>query len=143
MRRTNRNRSSSGNRRGYIIEQLLISLLICAFLIPVSAALLLILARTLNSREGFQDEAGIASLRHVINISEDISCEGDRLSLTCHGNEMYLAKRGDCLDLLSPGTQIFLSDLESVHFSIRGNLIYVRYAHEGKPETERCLGLVS
>jgi len=141
MRRRNENRDT--DRRGYIIEQLLITLLICAFLIPVTTALILILSKALNSRGDFQDEAGIASLRHVINISEDISCSGDQLTLTCHGKEMILAQRGSCLDLLSPGTQIFLSDLESVHFSIRGKQIYVRYAHEGKPAVERCLGLAS
>ena len=142
MRSTGRN-DRSGRTNGYIIEQLLITLMICAFLIPVCTALLLILFRAMNTREGFQDEVGIAQLRHVINISENISCETNRLNLTCHGKKMYLARRGDCLDLLSPGTQIFLSELESVSFEIRGNLVFVRYAHEGKPEKERCLGLVS
>lgn len=125
-----------------MIEQLLITLAVCAFLIPVSTALLLVLCRSLNSHEGFQDEAGIAMLRHVINISDNITCDGEKLNLSCHGDEMILARRGNCLDLLSPGTQIFLSDIESAAFSIRGNLVYVRYAHEGKPEIERCLGIV-
>ena len=135
-----------GNRRrhcmGYIIEQLLITLVICAFLIPVCTALLLVLCRALDSHEGFQDEAGISQLRHIINIADEISTDGERLNLTLHGNEMYIARRGDCLDLLSPGTQIFLSEIESAGFSIQDNLVFLRYAHEGKPEIERCLGIV-
>jgi len=128
---------------GYIIEQLLITLAVCAFLIPVILICLGSVSRGLLYSEAFQDETGIAQLRHVINCASEIDTDGSTLSLTYHGNRMMLAKRGDQLDLLSPGTQIYLTDLTEVSFEINGGIIYLNYAHEGKPAVRRCLGYAS
>ena len=130
-------------RSGYVIEQLLITLAVCAFLIPVITIALGSLLRALQVRQSFQDEAAIAQLRHVINVSTEIETDGSSLTLTCHGNEMTLALRNGNLDLLSPGTQIFLTELESASFEIEGELIYLTYEREGKEPVRRCLGISS
>lgn len=138
-RRRNRRRN---RRHGYILEQLLITLLVCAFLIPVAMVILAVLSRMIASPADFQDEAAIAQLRHVINVSSDFECSGSELSFIHHGERQRLVLRNGNLDLIDPGTQIFLSDLSEVSFSVSNDLIYVTYAHGEQEPTTRCLGHV-
>ncbi len=135
IRRKHRRRSC-----GYILEQLLITLLICAFLIPVAAILLSTLARMTAPPADYQDELGLVQLRHVINVSRDFVCTGSELSFVHHDARQRLALRNGNLDLLDPGTQIFLSNLSDASFSITGDLIYVTYAHPDRSPETRCLG---
>ena len=134
----------TGKRRtgGYIIEQLLISLAICAFLIPVASALLAVLIRAFQSPLYSQDEAALAQLRHVIAVSDDFECTASEIRMLHHGDtqRLHLANRN--LVLTSPGTQIFVTDLESVSFSQEGDLLYLTYAHPEKKPVQRCLGHV-
>ncbi|MBO5553968.1 MAG: hypothetical protein J5941_00445, partial [Solobacterium sp.] len=66
-----RRRISGRRNRGYIIEQLLISLAVCAFLIPVAASIIAILIRSVSADYTAMDETAIAQLRHVIAVSDD------------------------------------------------------------------------
>ena len=135
-------RRSSRRNGGYILEQLLITLGICAFLIPVTVVLLGTLSRQLSCPVDLQDEVSISQLRHVINTGYDFECSGGELSFMHHEKRQRLVLRNEHLCLIDPGTQIFLSDLSDVSFSLEGDVIYIRYAHfEKEPET-RCLGHV-
>ncbi|MBR3202074.1 MAG: hypothetical protein IKF60_00635 [Solobacterium sp.] len=129
------------NRRsGYILEQLLITLLVCAFLIPVALVLVSTLARMITIPDSYQDEVAIAQLRHVINVSSEFECNGSELSFLHHDKRQRLVLRNGNLDLIDPGTQIFLTNLSDVTFELSDERIYVTYAHfDQEPET-RCLG---
>ncbi len=127
---------------GYILEQLLITLGICAFLIPVTVVLLGTLSRLLACPIDLQDEVSISQLRHVINTGYDFECSGNELSFMHHEKRQRLVLRNGNLCLIDPGTQIFLSDLANVDFSLEGDVIYIRYAHFEKDPEIRCLGHV-
>lgn len=139
--RTGRNeRRTSRRTDGYIIEQLLISLAVCAFLIPICSAILSILLRALEQPLLSQDETGIAQLRHVINVSDNFECSGSELRFTHHGDDQILHLTNGNLILTHPGTQIFLTDLSSVSFELEGELIFLNYEHPEKEPSRRCLG---
>ena len=130
------------DRSGYILEQLLITLGICAFLIPITVVILGVLVSSLHVSSTIQDEVSLAQLRHVINVSDEISLNGNELSFVHHEEQQRLTLRNGNLVLIDPGCQIYLSDLSSVSFSIEGDLIYVTWTHtDSDPET-RCIGHV-
>lgn len=118
----------------------MISLAICAFLIPVVSASLGILMRALKQPMQSQDELGIAQLRHVIAVSDEFSCSGDKLSMHHRGEDQILCLTNGNLILRSPGTQIFLTDLSEASFSIKEGVIVLTYAHPGKEYVTRCIG---
>ena len=119
----------------------MITLLICAFLIPVILAMVKIIARNLSVPEDFQDEVSIAQLRHVINVSREFECHGNELSFLHHEERQRLVLRNGNLVLVSPGTQIFLTELEQASFFTEGDLIYVSYRHVSSQEAAiRCIG---
>lgn len=138
-----RNRRTCERRNhGYIIEQLLISLAVCAFLIPVAASILAILIHSLSADYTAMDETAIAQLRHVIAVSDDFVCSGSELQFNHHGSRQRLHLVNGNLVLTSPGTQIFLTDLSELSFSEEGGVIYLQYAHPEKETICRCLGHV-
>lgn len=127
---------------GYVIEQLLITLATCAFLIPVMTVILQVLSLAIDHPRDLQDEVAVAQLRHVINASSEIDCTGNEVSLFHRGKTQRLALRNEKLCLIDPGTQIFLGDLEHLSFFIDDSLLYVSYAHHESQEQVRCLGHV-
>ena len=135
-------RGRSG-RSGYILEQLLISLAICAFLIPVAAAILAILLSSLHQPLLSQDEVGIAQLRHVINSSCEYQVDGSSVRFLHRKQQQHLHLVNGNLVLTNPGTQIFLTDLDECSFSERGGLLYVTYSHPNKEQVSRCIGYIA
>ena len=136
-------RRTFGRRtHGYIIEQLLISLAVCAFLVPVAASILAILIRSVSADTAAMDETAITQLRHVIAVSDEFETDGAELQFTHHGSRQRLHLVNGNLVLTSPGTQIFLTRLSDVSFSIEGELIYLRYAHPDEETLCRCLGYI-
>ena len=125
---------------GYIIEQLLISLAVCAFLIPVAVSVLGLLLRAISPSFQAMDETAIAQLRHVIAVSDDIAVTGNELQFHHHGTRQRLHLVNGNLVLTSPGTQIFLTGLSELSFSLEGGVIYLTYSHPEKNPVRRCLG---
>ena len=137
-----RRRNTRRNTGGYILEQLLITLGICTFLIPVTVVMLGTLSRELSCPMDLQDEVSISQLRHVINTGYDFECSGSELSFMHHEKRQRLVLRNGNLCLIDPGTQIFLSDLSDVNFYLEGDVIIINYAHFEKDPEIRCLGHV-
>ncbi|MBQ9327841.1 MAG: hypothetical protein IJ225_04840 [Solobacterium sp.] len=135
-----RGRRRTGRTGGYILEQLLITLLITAFLMPIVTSLLSITIHALERPVSLQDEMGITQLRRVIAVSEAFEVKEAEVDLTHHGTQMRLRLVNERLVLSDPGTQIFLTDLESMSFQTKGGLLYILYAHPGTPEITQCLG---
>ena len=135
-----RRRTTVRRTGGYIIEQLLISLAVCAFLIPVGTAVLAILLRAVSPSFQAMDETAVAQLRHVIAVSDDIEVSSGELQFRHHGTMQRLHLVNGNLVLTSPGTQIFLTSLCEASFSAEGGVIYLRYAHPEEEPVRRCLG---
>ena len=92
------------DRSGYILEQLLITLGICAFLIPITVVILGVLVSSLHVSSVIQDEVSLAQLRHVINVSDEFSLEGNELSFVHHEDHQRLALRNGNGDPRVKGT---------------------------------------
>lgn len=83
------------------------------------------------------DELSLSQLRESLLISYEMRFEEDRLSFRLHNRDFILSKVNDKL-IMQPGTQIFLSRIDELHFEEKGGVIYVCYEREGR-KYERVL----
>ena len=72
------------------------------------------------------DELSLMQLRESLLIAYDLEFTEDCLYFDLHNRDFTLSKVNDKL-IMQPGTQIFLSDLQEMHFEVRNNVIYVCY----------------
>ena len=77
------------------------------------------------------DELALAQLREELLIAYDMEFQSQSLSFRCHNRDFVLSKVNDKL-ILHPGTQIFLADIDEMHFENRNGVIYVCYERNGK-----------
>ncbi len=130
-----------GRSDGFIVEQLLLTLITCTFLIPVTVAVIRIMFFSLERPADIQDELAISQIRHIINVSSDFSAEGSSLYFTYHGRFSSFSLINGKL-ILKPGTQIFLSELDDAFFRIEDEIIIVSFSHPEQPVTEHVIGHV-
>ena len=83
------------------------------------------------------DEVSLCQLREMMLIAYDSTFSWNALQFRYKNKECILSQVGDKL-LLQPGTQIFLADLDELHFQEKNGVIYVCY-RRGKQEYERVL----
>ena len=76
---------------GYILEQSLLTLYLCALLVPILVNCCGVMVRAAKRPDTFQDEIALAQIRHILNVSEDIRIEGDMLYLTYHDRESSIS----------------------------------------------------
>ncbi len=72
------------------------------------------------------DELSLHQLRESMLICYDLSFDPNALYFSLHNKDFILSKVNDKL-ILHPGTQIFLADVDELHFEERGDVIYVCY----------------
>ena len=118
----------------------MITLLIAAFLIPITTVLLHTIASGLAHPADLQDETAICQLRHVMNVSDNFEICESVMYFDYHDERHRLELKNGNLDLLDPGTVIFLSDLAEVSFSSSSGVIYMTYRHTDEEPVTRCLG---
>ncbi len=114
-------------------------LFIILFLLPI-----LLLAFRYTSKLPFSysevyDELSLMQLRESLLISYDLVFGENTLSFTLHNRQFSLSLVGDKL-IMQPGTQIFLADIDELHFAKRNGVIYVCYRRDGK-EFERTIAV--
>ena len=83
------------------------------------------------------DELSLHQLRESMLISYDLSFDQNALYFSLHNKDFILSKVNDKL-ILHPGTQIFLADVDELHFEERGSVVYVCYRKKDK-EYERAI----
>ena len=83
------------------------------------------------------DELSLMQLRESLLISYDLVFGTDELSFILHNREFSLALVGDKL-IMKPGTQIFLANVDELHFLERNGVIYVCYRRDEK-DFERAI----
>lgn len=117
------------NKKGYLLEQSLVSMMIASFCIPIVLLCFFILHQQIKENELIQDEIALSQLRHILNMGTNFQTSGNYLSFTYQNetNELYLIN--DHL-ILTPGTQIFFQDIESVQFSTQNGYLYVTYTRK-------------
>ena len=77
------------------------------------------------------DELSLHQLRESMLISYDLSFDQNALYFSLHNKDFILSKVNDKL-ILHPGTQIFLADVDDLHFEKRNGVVYVCYERKGK-----------
>ena len=112
-------------------------LFIILFLLPI---LLLAFRYTSNlpfSYTEICDELALMQLRESLLISYDLSFDEKTLSFILHNRQFRLSQVGDRL-IMQPGTQIFLADVDELHFTKRNGVIYV-CSERGEKNFERAI----
>ena len=120
--------------RGMILEQMVISVAVLLMLAPVINLILFLQLRMTAFDEEIQDEIALAQLRRILNVSEDIRSSGSHLTFRYHDEPQQLYTVNDHL-ILTPGTKIFLSQIDSASFRISGHETLITYTRNGHEET--------
>jgi hypothetical protein len=122
---------------GYILEDLLIVMILTAFLIPVIAVSLQVSGKSLHFTETVQDEIAMAQMKKILILSEHYDCSAGTLLFEYQGDPAQMVFMNRHL-IMKPGTQIFLSDLDEAVFFERNEMIYLSY-RRNETEMTRCL----
>ena len=84
------------------------------------------------------DELALAELREILLITYDMHVSYGSLNFIYQNKDFTLSMVNRKM-LLQPGTQIYLNDIDELHFETRGNTIYVFYERNDK-KYERAIG---
>ena len=112
-------------------------LLIILSLLPIAMMAFRFTSHIPFSYSEISDELALMQLRESMLISYDLHFSSDELSFMLHNKEFALSKVNDKL-IMSPGTQIFLADIDDLYFETRNGVIYVCYRRNEK-EYERVI----
>ncbi|MBR5341333.1 MAG: hypothetical protein IK151_05340 [Erysipelotrichaceae bacterium] len=109
----------------------LLGLVIILALLPIC-----ILAFRFTSNMPFEyseicDELSLAQLRETMLITYDLHYGYDCLSFTYRNKDFTLSMVNNKL-LLQPGTQVYLGDIDDLHFEERNGCIYVCYERKNR-----------
>jgi hypothetical protein len=115
----------------------LVGLMIIASMLPLCS-----MAFSYTSRIPFEyneicDELALAELREILLISYDMNVTYDSLYFI-YQNKQFTLSMVNRKMLLQPGTQIYLNDIDELHFESRGSTIYVGY-ERNKQKYERAI----
>lgn len=77
------------------------------------------------------NEIALMDLRRVLLISYDLEIYDKELKFIYHGSDYSLSMVNNKL-ILSPGTQIYLMDIDDLNFSVRNESIYLNYQSRGR-----------
>ena len=122
------------NDSGMILEQLLISIAVLLLLAPAVNLILYLELRMVAFDETVQDEIALSQLRRILNVSEEIQASGPQLTFCYHEEpqSLYVVNRHL---ILTPGTQIFLSEIDGAVFRNNGHETLITYTRSGHAET--------
>ena len=106
-------------------------LLIILSLLPIAMTAFRFTADIPFSYTEVFDELSLMQLRQSMLISYDLDFSPNELSFVLHNKDFNLSQVNDKL-ILQPGTQIFLSDVDELHFERKNGVIYVSYEKDNK-----------
>lgn len=119
---------------------LLLTIMIILFLIPVVMICLHILFGTLHFDQDIQDLIASYQLRRILLISYDKSIEDNVLYFNYQSKQMKLREVNNNL-IIQPGTQIMYVNIENASFYESGNVIYLYYERNGNSYEEAIANL--
>lgn len=117
--------------KGFLLEQVLISIMIISILLPISISCIQLLQNKETITQNIQDEIALRQLRQILLLSYDISYNEDVLTFTYQQKQWELYYRNQHL-VLTPGTQIFITEIEQASFFETNECIYLVYQREGE-----------
>ncbi len=120
---------SSNRRRGFILEQFLLTLLVISLFLPLEITLLRLVSKHDFFNQAMQDEIALAQLRRVMNLCYDkniehnqVTCRYQEENINVLANENYL--------YITPGTWIFLVAIEDVYFYEENQLLMMFFSRD-------------
>lgn len=114
-------------RRGAVMQQMLICLLIVVGLLPIVVGLVQVLVHQTFFEPAMQDEIGLAQLRRVMNVCYQKQINQEGIICKYQGQEVLLSNSSNHL-FLQPGTWIFLTEVDDVEYYWEGSLLMMRYS---------------
>lgn len=124
-------RHMCADRRGFALSDLLVTMLCTASLVPIAAGCIVLLPQLSAFHEDVQDETALYQLRRLCMIAYDPAVSSDTLCFSYKEKDWQLRMVNRRL-ILQPGTQIFLSEIDSASFTIENGVIYCVYEREGR-----------
>ncbi len=109
----------------------LLSLLIILTLLPLCVSLFTLAGHYDIDYLCAEEEISLMKLREVLLLAYDLEVQDDHLSFT-YQNDHYTLSLINSKLILKPGTLIYLSSVDDLHFERRGNSIYAVYERKGK-----------
>lgn len=119
------------NKRGFVLAEYIIAVLIVITFIPILVICIRLNMNALRFHEETQDEIAIAQLRKIMNVGTHFEVSSNIITFEYHEEPYHLYLVNHHL-ILSPGTQIFLSEVDQLSFSMRGNYIYCDYERKNQ-----------
>ena len=121
-------------RRGSILAEYIISILIVITFIPLLILCIRINLSSLTFQEEAQDEIALAQLKKILNVGSSFEVSSNMIQFDYHDEKYRLYLVNDHL-ILTPGTQIFLSDIDSINFYLDQSYIYCTYKRKEYSQT--------
>ncbi len=116
----------------------LISLVVVLALLPIAVFSFSVCEKLEYRHEEISDEIAMYKLRRIWLLSYERHIETDHISFIFQDKQFELGLKNNHL-VLSPGTQIFIDEVDALEFIERGDFIYVIYQREGK-HYEKIIG---
>lgn len=115
----------------------LIGLIITITMLPICIESFKYVSNIPFNYNEISDEIALAQLREQLLIAYDMNQSSNELNFVYKNKNYKLSLVNNKL-ILQPGTQIYLNDIDDLHFENRGNIIYVTYTRKYK-EFERAI----
>lgn len=111
----------NNKHRGYIVYEIVFSLLIICIMLPILCSALTIFSHSTLYEEIVQDQIKLRQLQRIFLLSYDIELENNQLHFFYNKQYMTLKLVNKHL-VLSPGTQIFLEDIDEIKFELNDEI---------------------
>jgi hypothetical protein len=118
-------------RSGFAMIEILITLMVVAAMIPITVLCIKPFENLLGFNEEIQDQIALSQLRRILLLSYEIKCDPEQITFVYQEKLRNLSCINDHL-ILSPGTQIFISNIDTAYFIEEGNCIYIVYERQQK-----------
>lgn len=122
---------------GYALIEVLLTLIILTAMLPITLVCIQPFEQMLKFNQEIQDQIALSQLRRILMLSYQVSCNNLEINFTYHQHPQTVSLINNHL-VISPGTQIFLTEIDSAIFFEKGKFIYIAYTRN-KKEYEKIL----
>lgn len=123
---------------GYALIEVLLTLIILTAMLPITLVCIQPFEQMLKFNQEIQDQIALSQLRRILMLSYQVSCSDSEINFTYHQHPQTVSLINNHL-VISPGTQIFMTEIDGVMFFEKGKFIYIAYTRNQK-EYEKILG---
>jgi hypothetical protein len=118
-------------RSGFAMIEILITLMVVTGMIPITVLCIKPFENLLGFNEEIQDQIVLSQMRRIFLLSYEIKYSPEQITFLYQEKRRTLSCINDHL-VLSPGTQIFISNIDTAYFIEKENCIYIVYERQKK-----------